>query len=200
MHQALLHTPVTLPEMIEYGFAVSPGTEAFYAVSPSVIHADEAIHGIDIAKRGCYLEEERELTYFKHYTFLNCFMECVSNYTFQVGGICEKLLLPGDPVSTQLFNICMWLQTCDCVAYYMPRNPFAMPICAPEKSHCVDEAVTTVEESAYDDKHFTNTECHCLPSCTDMEFPHETSASKLSRPELLSLSHEVLGKTRCSTR
>ena len=79
-----MHTPVTLPEMIEYGFALYPGTEAFYAVTPSVIHADTAIHGISYTKRGCYLENERELEFFKHYTFLNCFMECASNYTFQV--------------------------------------------------------------------------------------------------------------------
>ncbi len=76
----------------------------------------------------------------------------------------------------------------------MPRNPEAMPICAPEMSACVDEAVTIVEESAFDANHFTNTECRCLPSCTDMEFPHETSDSKLSKADLLNLPPEVMGE------
>ena len=75
----------------------------------------------------------------------------------------------------------------------MPRNPDLMPICAPSMSHCVDEAVTAVEESAFDINSFTNTECMCLPSCSDMDFPHETSASKISRPELISLPHSLRG-------
>ncbi len=75
----------------------------------------------------------------------------------------------------------------------MPRDPSDMPICAPEKSKCVDDAITTVEESAFDGSHETNQECRCLPSCTDMEFPHETSVSQLSKLSLLELSTETLG-------
>ncbi len=85
----LLHTPISQPEMIEYGFAVSPGTEAFLAVTPEMIHADEAIHGISWEKRGCYLEYEKSLEYFKHYSFLNCFMECSSNFTYKVQKVCK---------------------------------------------------------------------------------------------------------------
>ena len=71
--------------MIQNGFAISPGTEAFLAVTPAMIHAEEEIHGISYEKRGCYLDEEKELAYFKHYSFLNCFMECSSNFTAEVG-------------------------------------------------------------------------------------------------------------------
>ncbi len=85
--QLLLHTPITMPEMIEYGFVLPPGSEAFYAVSPEIIHADENIYKFSIDKRGCFLEGEKELAYFKHYSFLNCFMECTSNFTFQVRGV-----------------------------------------------------------------------------------------------------------------
>ncbi len=83
--QALLHTPVTLPEMVEYGFALHPGTEAFLSVSPTAIVADRAIHGMPREKRQCYLSKEKELAFFRHYTFLNCFMECAANFTFKVG-------------------------------------------------------------------------------------------------------------------
>ncbi len=44
--KVLLHTPVTLPEMVEYGFAVQPGTEAFLSVTPAYIVADKSIHGM----------------------------------------------------------------------------------------------------------------------------------------------------------
>ncbi len=82
--QTLLHTPVTLPEMVEYGFAMRPGSENFLSVTPTAIHADEDIWSIPYDKRQCYLVNEKPLTYFKHYTFLNCYMECAANYTFEV--------------------------------------------------------------------------------------------------------------------
>ncbi len=75
----------------------------------------------------------------------------------------------------------------------MPRTPLTMPICAPEKSPCVIEAVTEVEESAFDTARTTRTNCDCLPSCTEMEFPHETSASKLSKASLVNVPTEVKG-------
>ena len=82
-----MHTPISMPEMIENGFAISPGTETFLAVTPEMIHADEAIHGISYEKRGCYLEDEKSLSYFRHYSFLNCFLECSSNFTADVSKI-----------------------------------------------------------------------------------------------------------------
>ena len=45
--QALLHTPVTQPEMLSFGHALSPGFEEFVAVSPYMIHADEGIHSLE---------------------------------------------------------------------------------------------------------------------------------------------------------
>ena len=80
--------------MVEQGFAIHPGTESFFTVAPSVIHAEEAIHGISHSKRQCYLAHERALAYFHHYTIMNCFMECVANYTYNVRGIqfCPLLL------------------------------------------------------------------------------------------------------------
>ncbi|XP_059083484.1 pickpocket protein 28-like [Tigriopus californicus] len=162
--KALLHTPATLPEMIEYGFAFEPGSETFLAVTPEMIHAEEQIHGISYIKRQCYLKGERRLKYLNHYTFLNCFMECASNFTFK---------------------------TCDCVAYYMPRNSKTMPICAPERHACVDRAIKIVQESAFDDKHAENTECNCLPPCSDFSYPHETSKSKL-KAALLNLSQDLI--------
>ena len=44
--QALLHTPATQPEMLNFGHALSPGFEEFVVVSPYMIHADEDIHNL----------------------------------------------------------------------------------------------------------------------------------------------------------
>ena len=70
--------------MIQKGFAISPGTENFVAVTPSTIYAEEEIHGMSHEERGCYLDEEQELAYFRHYSFLNCFMELSANFTAEV--------------------------------------------------------------------------------------------------------------------
>ena len=82
--KTLLHMPMTMPELLEYGFAVSPGSENFIAVTPEMIAADQSIHKFDYHLRQCYLNEDKELHFFKNYTFLNCFQECASNYTEKV--------------------------------------------------------------------------------------------------------------------
>lgn len=79
-----MHPATEIPELVEFGFAIAPGTESFISVDPSMIHADEAIHKFSYLKRQCYLEDEKELTYFRHYSFLNCFLECSTNFTFKV--------------------------------------------------------------------------------------------------------------------
>ena len=82
--KALMHMPMTMPELLEYGFGVHPGTETFVSVKPEEIHASHEIHDYDYHTRQCYLDTDRELLFFKNYTFLNCFQECASNYTKEV--------------------------------------------------------------------------------------------------------------------
>ena len=70
--------------MVDYGFSISPGEEAFVGVSPVGIHSDDDIKAISMDKRGCYATGERRLAFYHHYSLLNCYMECVSNYTDDV--------------------------------------------------------------------------------------------------------------------
>ena len=70
--------------MVEYGFGLSPGTEAFLAITPEVMQANANIVPISVQKRLCYLEWERPLVYYRFYSYLNCVMECASNHTFNV--------------------------------------------------------------------------------------------------------------------
>ena len=86
----------------------------------------------------------------------------------------------------------------------MPRNPDHMAICSPEKSACVAAAFALVEQSAFgshgpNDNHDKDSEgvgpgCACLPSCTDMDFPHETSVSRLDKANRLRLPQDVMGE------
>ena len=81
------------PEMINYGFSILPGTENFMAIKSEAIQSTEDVHGIDIEFRNCFLEEERSLKYYSHYSYLNCFLECGSNYTFKVLFMSKKYQL-----------------------------------------------------------------------------------------------------------
>ena len=82
--KTLLHMPMAMPELLEYGYGVYPGMETYVSVVPEMVVVDEAIHKFDYHQRQCYLNDDRELYFFRNYTFLNCFMECASNYTFEV--------------------------------------------------------------------------------------------------------------------
>lgn len=61
---------------------------------------------------------------------------------------------------------------------------------------CIDEAITVVQESAYDDHHEITTECRCLPACTDMEYAHEMSTGKIGKGATLNLEEAVTGTAR----
>lgn len=82
--KTLLHMPMAMPELIEYGYGVYPGMETYVSVVPEMVVVDKAIHKFDYHQRQCYLNEDKDLYFFRNYTFLNCFMECASNYTFEV--------------------------------------------------------------------------------------------------------------------
>ncbi len=70
--------------MTEHGFALSPGTEAFYSVSPVVTESQENIKDFSVDKRGCFTHGERQLEHFTQYSYQNCFAECVARYTKKV--------------------------------------------------------------------------------------------------------------------
>jgi acid-sensing ion channel, other len=81
-----LHTPLTMPEVAEYGMAVMAGTEPLVEVTPSLIHSLEDIREFSREKRQCHFQDEYRLAYFRNYTYANCFQECLANYTFKVCG------------------------------------------------------------------------------------------------------------------
>ena len=76
--------PSNGPEMSEYGFILAPGSENFVELDPRMLTSDEAIYGIEPEQRICFTANERKLKFFRHYSFINCFRECVSNHTFAV--------------------------------------------------------------------------------------------------------------------
>ena len=76
--------PSTNPEMVEYGFAISPGTENHMTIKADMLQSNVNIDKISYLQRGCYMDEEKYLRFYQNYAYLNCFMECASNYTYHV--------------------------------------------------------------------------------------------------------------------
>ena len=81
--KTLLHMPMAMPELLEFGSGVHPGMETFVDIIPEMTHSLSTIHKFDYHMRQCYINSDKELHFFKNYTFLNCFQECVANYTKQ---------------------------------------------------------------------------------------------------------------------
>ena len=78
----------------------------------------------------------------------------------------------------------------------MPRDPDATPICSPEKAACVREAVVVVEKTAFESG--SDSGCQCLPSCTDIEYPHKYSSVQLGRRDLLHFPDTIKGQPSVS--
>ena len=73
----------------------------------------------------------------------------------------------------------------------MPRHE-DMPLCSPTKSKCIEESKKHVEESNYLESHGSAKECECLPACTEIHYPHETSISSVKYADMLHLDHDLL--------
>lgn len=79
------------------GFLLADFSEnALITVKPKLTTTSKELKSWKLLKRGCFLNSERRLRFFKTYTQPNCMIECLSNLT--------KIL-------------------CGCVGFYMPSMP-----------------------------------------------------------------------------
>ena len=121
--------PSNGPEMSEYGFILAPGSENFVELDPRMLTSDEAIYGIEPEQRICFTANERKLKFFRHYSFINCFRECVSNHTFAVSimacaqGVHSRRALKAcaQGVRSRIYFSEMWL----CCVPYAQKCPNA---------------------------------------------------------------------------
>lgn len=68
----------------------------FFTISPRLtITSSTYIREYEPNARGCYMNAERHLRYFKHYSQRNCEMECVTNFTLAQCG-CVKFSMPSE--------------------------------------------------------------------------------------------------------
>ncbi|CAF4916555.1 unnamed protein product [Pieris macdunnoughi] len=107
----LLHNPTETPKIAKLGEIYGPGIEARVAVKPRILDAQPALKDIDVSKRFCLFSSERNLVFYRTYTFKNCQMECEAR---------------------------RMLEICKCVLYYMPKNKTTR-ICGKADAKCYSD-------------------------------------------------------------
>ncbi|XP_045487114.1 pickpocket protein 28-like [Pieris rapae] len=107
----LLHNPTETPNIAKLGEIYGPGIEARVAVKPRILDAQPALKYIDVSKRFCLFSSERNLGFYRTYTFKNCQMECEAR---------------------------RMLEICKCVLYYMPKNKTTR-ICGKADAKCYSD-------------------------------------------------------------
>ncbi|XP_044262774.1 pickpocket protein 28-like [Tribolium madens] len=154
-YKVILHSPMRIPRPSQQYFRVPLDQSVVGAVQPVMISTSDRVQMYHPKRRGCYFPSERHLKFFKIYTSLNCKLECLTNYT---------------------------LSRCQCVNFFMPREN-GTKMCGTGKITCMREAERFLQaKDLYlklsDNKSLKkNSQCDCLPICTDTTYEVETSQS-----------------------
>ena len=76
-----IHDPKEAPDLLADGLIVKPNSEIFYSVKPEVTEASRDLGDLHLQYRGCHLDNENILRFYKHYTKRNCELDCLANIT-----------------------------------------------------------------------------------------------------------------------
>ncbi|XP_063824637.1 pickpocket protein 28-like [Ostrinia nubilalis] len=108
-----LHHPGDLPQALTYHFTANLDQLTSLAVKVSIRTTSKNLKSYPVELRQCYFPEDRSLKFFRVYTYNNCKLECLTDYTYR---------------------------KCGCVAFYMPFND-SKSICPGRlMEECVSEA------------------------------------------------------------
>lgn len=72
---------------------VSPNMDVKFNIVPQVTITDPVLKRISIQTRKCLFSQESSLEYFKHYTFTNCELECISKQSRDICN-CVEFWIP----------------------------------------------------------------------------------------------------------
>jgi acid-sensing ion channel, other len=141
-----VHNVDELPTVFERAekCEIRHGMDLDVLISPEVVQTEDDLIEFSVDERQCYMEGERKLRFFKHYSVRNCEMECLTNRI---------------------------LEKCNCVAFFMMRNS-TMPICGVSQPlmFCIREVEVEVrlkENQEIRDR------CNCLPTCNTLDYKLE---------------------------
>nr|XP_018903257.1 PREDICTED: pickpocket protein 28-like [Bemisia tabaci] len=109
----IFHSPMEIATEAHSSFAVKMDSYNMIRVEPTTQSTSANILGWPPEKRGCYLDHEKTLIYFRNYTEGNCYTECESNRSYVI---------------------------CGCVPLYLPRLEH-MEVCGPLSTNCFEKSI-----------------------------------------------------------
>lgn len=92
-YNLVFHSPIEGPQEINDFFQLSLHRSTLVAVVPKVVISSPNIYNYSPSDRHCFFNSERHLRFYKHYTQLNCRVECLANFTLSKCG-CVKFSMP----------------------------------------------------------------------------------------------------------
>lgn len=120
-------------------------------------------------RRGCYFNSERYLRLFKQYTEVNCYTECLANYTLKI---------------------------CGCVPFALPRLP-STKICGLAKENCLIEAqLSVVKKSLLRMTERSEDDCDCKPPCVAISYDFTANYSPADGLKEIYEHLKIAAKTR----
>lgn len=119
----LLHSPVEMPKIKDYGFSIEPGFETHASIAPQLNDASNLIRRVPIEIRQCIFEGENTLKFFKSYSKKNCEMECEADLVDEA---------------------------CGCVMHFMPRATEDTVICERSEYACYEKIKLKIDSSKED--------------------------------------------------
>jgi amiloride-sensitive sodium channel len=144
----LLHNPVEMPKIADFGSLIAPGREYRINVIPTINKATSSLRNVKEADRQCAYSEERYLRFYRTYTQKHCNLECEANFTFSV---------------------------CRCVPFHLPKD-VNTAICGKQEEGCAELARRFLEMMILDNDtsksmtNWTKPNCHCLPGCNELSY------------------------------
>lgn len=87
-----MHDPAEIPN-VEDRLIIPLNATFTIDLRPSVTVSDDSIRKYSPEKRKCYFSDERNLFFFKKYTYTNCKFECLVNATREHCG-CAMIYMP----------------------------------------------------------------------------------------------------------
>lgn len=137
-YKIIFHSPDEYPNSKMHSNVISFDSLTDIILSPSIHKIDDRIKSLSVDTRQCYLEDERQLKYYKIYNKHNCEQECLLNMTLSLVN-CSIHILPIIPdykmcnLSDPKINLkelrsmtandsCNCLPNCDVIIYNVEIN------------------------------------------------------------------------------
>ena len=145
-YRVIIHFPNEVPTFSHMFTSLNVGQFKYMRISAAIQKIDTRLRDFPPEHRRCLYVNEKRLKFFKAYTQLNCELECMANYTYEI---------------------------CGCAPFWMPKTN-DMKVCKFKDIKCFKHIFYKWSKSYYEkeqNKHdFPDFPCGCFPTCTKIDY------------------------------